>query len=81
MPTNKIVLNLKDVKHTCFTHKLPPELPNWYSDRQLSLFYVENAQGKISHHNYLIELRKYYKLSNYLFYDKNVDLRINERSM
>lgn len=62
MPTNKIVLNLKDVKNTYFTHQLPTELPNWYSDRQLSLFYVDNAQGKISHHNYLIELRKYYKL-------------------
>ena len=55
MPTNKIVLNLKDVKNTYFTHQLPPELPDW--------FYVGNAQGKISHYNYLIELRKYYKLN------------------
>jgi len=80
MPPNKIVLNLKDVKNTYFTHQLPPELPNWYSDRQLSLFYVDNAQGKISHHNYLIELNHFIR-SNYLFYDKNVDLRINERNM
>lgn len=53
MPTNKIVLNLKDVKHTYFTHQLPSELPNWYSDRQLSGIYVDNAQSKISQHNYL----------------------------